>query len=223
MPSDSNAPRSCVPGEGLLPRQQPRAALDHGDLSLSEPAEGLGHLAARRRRRRARPAGAAPPWPAVAERLSQGSASASPCDRRDGGARAGRQHHGRRGLDAAGPAVGAIDLDRPSPTSRPEPRTNSISLSASHGQLALVAPAAGHVVAPGQGRRDVDRARDGLGRPGHPSRGGEHVARPDQGLGGDAAPVRALTADQLPLDERRRTGRRRRSDRRRSPRPDLLR
>ena len=36
--------RKLVTGEGLLPREEPRAGFDHRDLLAAEPAECLGHL-----------------------------------------------------------------------------------------------------------------------------------------------------------------------------------
>src|SRR5262249_28282807 len=43
---------------------------------------------------------------------------------------------------------------------------------------------------------------DGLRRPGRVARGPQRLARPQQRLGGDAAVVRALAAEQLALDDR---------------------
>ncbi len=68
-------------------------------------------------------------------------------------------------------------------------------------QLAVVLPVAGHVVALGERGGDVDRAGDRLGRTRRPAGGGDHVARPHEGLRRDAPPVGALATDQLALDE----------------------
>ena len=138
---------------------------------------------------------------AVASRLSHGCASASPGI----GGSAGRvpvaSTTARRRDDAVACPPPSVTTTVRAPSSRPVPRTSAIPCSRSQGSWPVVVPAAGHVVALGQGRRHVDRAGDRLARAGHPSRRGEHVAGADQRLARDAAPVGALAADQLALDE----------------------
>ena len=68
--------------------------------------------------------------------------------------------------------------------------------------LAVVAPVRRHVVALRERRRDVDGPVTASAAPGHPARGREDVAGPDERLRRDAAPVGALAADELALDER---------------------
>jgi hypothetical protein len=62
-------------------------------------------------------------------------------------------------------------------------------------------PVRRHVVAPRERGRGVKLAGHGLSGAGGAPRGGQHVARADERLGRHAAPVGALPADQLPLDQ----------------------
>jgi hypothetical protein len=58
-------------------------------------------------------------------------------------------------------------------------------------------PVRGHVIALREGGRGVELAGDRRRGPGCTPRRREHVSGPDKRLGGNAAPVRALPADQL--------------------------
>ena len=62
-------------------------------------------------------------------------------------------------------------------------------------------PVRGHVVALGEGGRDVELAGDRPGGTRRTPRRSQHVARPDQRLGRDATPIGALPSDQFPLDD----------------------
>jgi len=69
-------------------------------------------------------------------------------------------------------------------------------------QLTLVMPVAGHVVALRQRGRDIDLTCYGLGCSRRPPSRRDHITGPDQGLAGNAGPVRAFAAEKLPLDQR---------------------
>ena len=117
-----------------------------------------------------------------------------PWDRGDVGSRSGREDDARRAqpftahlhhLLGDDPALAAVDVD---------------PLLAILGDLLGVVEAADHVVAVGDQLLPAPlgnaRARRALGLR-------EDLGGPQQGLGGDARPVRALAADQLALDQRR--------------------
>ena len=69
------------------------------------------------------------------------------------------------------------------------------------GQLALIAPAAGHVVPLGQGGGEIDLAGHGGCSAGDAPRRRQDIAGADQRLAGHAAPIRALAAHQLPFNQ----------------------
>ena len=69
-------------------------------------------------------------------------------------------------------------------------------------ERARVVVARDHVIAPGERRTGVERPGDRFARAGDRAGGGERLPGPQQGLGRDAAPVGALPADELALDER---------------------
>ena len=149
-----------VAGEGLLPTEEPIAALDHRDLLAAEAPERLGHLGAD---------GAAAQHQQPARQLLGRRDRAvvprrdvpQPRDRRDRGAGAGGEHD-RRWSRRAGavPPSAQVDLDlrscRPAGHCRAPARC---PCSSSQGDLAGVVPVAGHVVALGEGGGDVDRRR----------------------------------------------------------------
>ena len=75
------------------------------------------------------------------------------------------------------------------------------ALAVQPADLAIVSPAARHVVALREGGNDVEWSRDRLGGTRHAPGGGQDVARSDQRLRRNASPVGALSPDQLPLDD----------------------
>jgi hypothetical protein len=185
--------------ERLLAAEEARAALHDRDLA-PEAAESLRELDAGRAaaeheepRRDARGLGGLP----IRPRHRVGESFDGRNERRGAGGdddRAARLEPCRRAVPrhvdhalAREPAVAAVER-------RADP------LQPLH--LTLVRPARGHVVALGEGRARVDPAVDGLDRAGNAPRRREHVARPNERLRGDAAPVRAFAAHELALDER---------------------
>src|SRR6266536_3244499 len=190
-------------GERLLPREQPVRALDHGHLPDPQPPARLRHL---------QPDRAAAEHQQPARQVLHGGdvpvvprpQLAQPRHRRDHRAGAGGQHHRTPGLQQQHRPVRPGHLH---PALAGQPTMTPHQLDAAilqPTQLAAVPPAAGHVVPLGERGGDVQRAGDRLGRARHPAGRGQRVAGPDQRLARDAAPVRALPADELPLHQHHR-------------------
>jgi hypothetical protein len=101
---------------------------------------------------------------------------------------------------ASGDEAPPVDLDRPraddAGLAAQEPA--ALALEALDGDL--VVPAGGGLPHPGGHRRPRRRGRGPAGQPVDPAGLGQRVAGPHDDLGGDAAPVGAFAADQLPLD-----------------------
>ena len=187
-------------GERLLPREQPLRALEDHHLLAAQALEGLRHLGADgTAAQHEQPSGEllrAGDHPVVPR---AGLAQAR--DRRDQRAGAGGQHDRPGRAEPPGGAVGGLDLDGPFPGQPAGAADQVDAFALQPGQLPIVSPVRGHVVALGEGGRGVELAGDRLGGARRTSRRGQHVTRPDERLGGDAAPVGALTTDQLPLDD----------------------
>jgi hypothetical protein len=186
-------------GEGLLVGKQPVQRLDNGYLLASEPLERLGHLYAdRAAAEHQQPARQLPGGGGAA--VVPGRAGAKPRDRRDHRARANCQHHRLVGGEPAGRPVGSLHLDG-ALAGQPAAAPHQLdALARQPGKGSVVAPARGHVIPLGEGGGHVQAAGDRLGRARHPLRRGQHVARAEQRLGGNAAPIGALPTDQLTLD-----------------------
>ena len=103
---------------------------------------------------------------------------------------------------SAGSRRSVLHVDARSPASRPWPRTSVAPISSSQRSWPSSLQLRSHVVALREAALGVDAAVDRLGAPGTRGRGGEHVAGAEERLPRDAAPVRALAADELLLDER---------------------
>jgi hypothetical protein len=183
-------------GERLFARQQPVRTLQNHDLLAAEPPERLGHLS---------PDGAAAEHEEPAgDLLGAGRRPVvprpglgQPGNRRDHRAAARGQHDGPgRSEPQLGAALG-LDLDGPFPGQPAGAADQRDARALQPARLPVVVPARRHVVPPREGGRDVQPAGDRLGGARRPSRCRQHVARPQQGLGRDAAPVRALAAGQL--------------------------
>ena len=114
---------------------------------------------------------------------------------------AGGQHYGTGRTEPPGGAVGGLDLDDPLPGQAAGAADKVDTLALQPRQLSVVPPVRGHVVALCERGCAVQVAGDGLGGPWRTPSRGQHVARPDKRLGGDAAPVGALPADQLPFHD----------------------
>ena len=178
-----------------LARDEPVAALDDRHLG-PEPAHRLGHLGADRAATdhdqvardllRARDL---PVRPDAVERRD-------PVDRRDERVAPGGDDDPVR-LDAP-----AGDLDH---ASAGDPRLAAQDVDAAIGQpghLAAVVVVADHVVAPAQYLGDLEVAVDGLASARRLERLLARIARAQERLRGDAAPVAALAADELALHHR---------------------
>src|SRR5262249_33430104 len=94
-----------------------------------------------------------------------------------------------------------VDLDDPSSDQATAAAQEVDALAVKPRDLTVVVPSAGHVVALGERSGDIERSGDRLGGAGYPAGGGEDVTGPDERLGRDATPVRALSPDQLSLDD----------------------
>ncbi len=178
-----------------LARQQPVGALDDRDLG-AHPPDGLAELDPDRAAAEdQQPAGDR----AQRGRLAVGPHALEPVqarDRREHRIRAGRDHDvgGEQRLVADHDPAGAVEAARAADDLDP--------CAARPRDLAGVVVAADHEVAPGQdGRRIEAAAVDRLRGARHLARRLQGLARADERLGGDAAPVRALAAEQLALDQ----------------------
>jgi hypothetical protein len=118
-------------------------------------------------------------------------------DRGNQRAGAGGQYHRPGRAEPSGGAVGGLDLDGPFPGQAAGTSDEVDSFALQPGLLSVVPPVRGHVIALRQGGRGVEVAGDRLRGSRRTPRRGKHVARPDERLGGNAAPVGALAADQL--------------------------
>ena len=138
----------------------------------------------------------------VARRPRQRLAQAG--HRRDGGGRAGRQHHRVPGVQRAGGAVGCGDFDRAhagQSTAAPDD-VDAESVGPAH--LRAVVEVVDEGVAPREHSGDVERlladdalhARDRAG-------GREYLDRAQQSLARHARPVRTFAADEFLLDQER--------------------
>ena len=186
--------------ERLGAGEQPLAPFEHGHLLAAQRRPRLRHLhghdaathdeqpPGRRRGRR---------------RLAAGPRArrAQPREVGDQRARAGRQHHGVPGGQRGGRAV-ALHLDGPladEPTVSADQRDAG---AVEPGDLPAVVEAGDEAVPVGQHGSDVEPTGDGLAGARDPPGCRERVHGPQQGLAGDAGPVRALAADQLALHDR---------------------
>ena len=200
MPSASNAARSSCAGERLLACEQPVRPLQDDNLLAAEPPERLGHLdpdgAAAEHEQPPRDLFGAGRGPVV-----PGAGLGQAGNGRDERAAAGGQHDGPGRAQRPDGAVGGLDLDGPLPGQAAGAADEPDALAFQPAELALVPPAGGHVVALGEGGGGVQPAGDRLRGARRPARRGERVARPDECLGRDAPPVRALPADQFALHD----------------------
>jgi 6-phosphogluconate dehydrogenase len=187
-------------GERLLPGQQALTPDHHRHLLAAEAPEGLGQLAPDRAAAEHDEAAGhlvGPGRPPVVPGPGLGQAGHG----RDGRGAAHGQHHRPPGGQGPPAAVGQLDGHGPLPGQPAGAPDQLDPFLLDPVQRPGVVPAGGHVVALGEGGGGVQAAGDGLGRPRDPPGRGQHVAGPDQGLGGDAGPVGALAPDQLPLDQ----------------------
>jgi hypothetical protein len=117
-------------------------------------------------------------------------------DRWDHGVRSRREHDLRGRIravaddHATGPVQSRVTAEHGDP------------LGLGPGRLAGVVVSADHEVAPGEGGGGVERAGHGLAGAGRLASCGDGLARAQQRLRRDAAPVRAFAAEQLALDDR---------------------
>ena len=139
----------------------------------------------------------------VTSRLSHGVDVCEPGNRRDQRSGARRDDHRLRCLERVRRAVAGGDLHHPLAVQAALAPVERDVLVVEPLLLTIVGPVVRHVVALRERGGGIDLARDRLGGTGHPAGRGEHVTRADQRLRRDAAPVRALPADELLLDEGR--------------------
>src|SRR6266542_5225615 len=186
------------PGKGLLPRQQPLRSLQHRDLVAAEALECLRHLSAdgpaaehEQPPGKLLRAGDRP----VVPRASLGQSR----NRGDEGA-APRGQHDRAGRgEPPDLSAGGLHFDCPLSGQPARAADQLDALALQPAKLPVVPPAGGHVVALGEGGCRVEPACDGLSSARRPPRGSQHATWPDERLARDAAPVRALSAYQLPF------------------------
>ena len=186
--------------ERFLAGEQPLRALEHHHVLAAQPLERLRHLGTNGAASEDEQppgdllgAGGRPVVPRA--RLAQAG------NRRDHRDAAGGQHDRPGSPQPAGGAVGALDVDRPFPRQPPGTAHQFDSRGLQPALLPVVAPVRGHVVALGERSGTVQRARDRFRRTRHAPRRGQDIARPDERLAGDAAPVGAFTTGQFPLDD----------------------
>ena len=221
MPSASRAALHLVAGERLLPGEQPRRRPRCTvTCSAPEPAERLRHLDPDR-------AAAEHDQPAR-HALRRGGVRGCPTAAR----RPGRAIGGQRALacrwrarrrGGRGRVVGAVappvTRTMRAPSSRPVAAQQVDAVLLEPGQLARVAPAAGHVVALGERGGDVDRPGHRLRRAGHPPGRGHDVARAGSASCSGCSPSRSTRRRPARARPARPTAHRRRTGRRRSRRP----
>src|SRR3954447_25393593 len=110
-----------------------------------------------------------------------------------------RRHHGIGTVgehDMVSGVAHAVDLDRARTGEPPAAAQQVDAVIGEPAVLSRIGPVRGHEVAPGERRLDVDLGGGrGVARPVH------RLARPQQRLGRNARPVRALTAHELALDD----------------------
>ena len=194
--------RELLAGERLLVRYQPLGGLDDRHLAAAEPAPGLRHLHADR--------SASQHHEPVGHVLGRGDVAVvprpdvtQPVDGWNDRNRSGRQDHGPGRRQRPLGAVSSLDLD-PSFAGQPAAAPHEGGPQpVEPPDLALVVPPGGHPVPPGQRLRRVEVPGDGRSGPRHPTCGGEHLSRPQEGLARHARPVGALATHQLALDQRR--------------------
>ena len=185
----------CLAERPRLTWQQMVHALDDRRLR-AQAVERLGHLDADR--------SAAEHDDALGHLLQAGGLPVGPnavevtqaVDRRDHGFRAGRED------DLARPECRVADRDGAGPADRPGPAVQVDAVVGEPARLRRVVVVGDHEVAPGERLLDVDRARDRLAGSRGGERAGDGFAGAQQCLGGDAGPVRALSGDELALDDR---------------------
>ena len=187
-------------GEDFLARDQPILHLHDGDLLAAEPPHRLGHLDADHPATEDDQAGrdllglgdvAVGPAPDIAQ----------PVDRRNRRPRADADDHALLRDQGADTAVLGGDLDGPLPR-QPAVTADEVHAGRVHPfDLARVVQARAEGVPSGQRLVDVDLARDGSPCTGNPTECRKRLARTQQGLGRHAAPVGALAAHELLLDD----------------------
>ena len=200
MPSASRAASDLVADEGFLDAEHVVDGLDHGDLVGSEPSEGLGHLDADDT--------AAEDEQTARDLLGLGDVTVVPrdgvgeaVDRRVRGPGADADHHTLGRLQPGHAAVLGDHLDQLLAHQAPVATVQFDPRALEPVDLALVVPVGRERVAVAQHLLDVylagDRGRGG----GHAAGGGEHLGGAQERLGRHAAPVAALTADQVGFDD----------------------